>query len=68
MMRKVTTPLLKKWCMEVINKRVNPKEAYQEFTGVVLKKGQAMTLDDYKVLYQCLEEALEAHVAKEKVS
>ena len=43
----------------VLKKRVNPKQAYEEFTGVVLKKGQSMTLDDYKVLYQCLEEALD---------
>lgn len=59
MMRKITIPLLKKWCDEIHNKRVNPKQAYQEFTGVILKKGQSMSLDDYKVLYQCLEEALE---------
>ena len=60
MMRKVTTPLLKKWCTEIFKRRVNPKDAYKEFTGVVLKKGQSMSLDDYKVLYQCLEEAIEA--------
>lgn len=59
LMRKITTPLLKKWCDEVYKKRVNPKQAYEQFTGVVLGKGQPMSLDDYKVLYQCLEEALD---------
>jgi len=59
LMRKITTPLLKRWCDEVYQKRVNPKQAYEQFTGVVLGKGQPMSLDDYKVLYQCLEEALD---------
>ncbi len=57
-MRMLTTPLLKRWCNEIFKKRVNPKQAYEEFTGVVLRKGQSMSLDDYKVLHQCLDEAL----------
>lgn len=59
-LRKITLPLLKSWCEKVLKRRVSPKGAYEELTGVVLDKGQAMSLDDYKVLYLSLEEALEA--------
>lgn len=59
MMRKITTPLLKRWCLDIAGKRMNPKQAYGHLTGVVLNKGQSISLDDYKVLYQCLEEAIE---------
>lgn len=58
MMRKVTTPLLKRWCHEIARRQMDPKSAYKELTGVILNKGQAMTLDDYKALHTCLEEAL----------
>ena len=56
-MRKITAPLLRKW-FKIVGKSMSPKDAYKEFTGVILSKGQAMTLDDYKVLYCCLEEAI----------
>jgi hypothetical protein len=59
MLRKHSTPLLKKWCQTVLGRKVSPKDAYAQLTGVILQKGQSMQLDDYKVLYQCLEEALE---------
>lgn len=64
MLRKYTLVLLKKWCMEIVNKRMSPKGAYGQFTGVVLTKGQEMKLDDYKVLYECLEEAIEEAAQK----
>ena len=43
---------------------MSPKDAYGQFTGVVLTKGQEMKLDDYKVLYECLEEAIEEAAQK----
>lgn len=57
-LRQLTVPLLKKWCDTIHKKRVSMKQAYSELTGVILQKGQAMTLDDFKVLYNCLEEQL----------
>jgi len=63
-LRKVTGPLLKKWCMEVVNQRMSYKQAYSQLTGVVLNKGQEMSLDDYKVLYECLDEAIKEHEGK----
>lgn len=59
MLRKVTLPLLKDWCENVLRRKISPKAAYTELTGVILQKGQTMGLDDYKVLYQSLEEAIE---------
>lgn len=59
MLRKHTEPLLKKWCTEITKKRVSFKTAYSELVGVVLQKGQTMGLDDYKVLYECLSDAIE---------
>lgn len=58
-LRLLSTPLLKKYCDTILKRRVSPKEAYKELTGVLLNKGQTMSIDDYRVLYQCLEEALE---------
>jgi hypothetical protein len=58
-LRMIATPLLKRYCETVLKRRVSPKEAYKELTGVVLTRGQSMMIDDYRVLYQCLEEALE---------
>lgn len=58
-LRQLTVPLLKKWCDTIHKKRVSMKQAYSELTGVILQKGQAMTLDDFKVLYNCLEEQLD---------
>lgn len=57
--RQYTIPLLKEWCERILKKRVSPKQAYSELTGVVLQQGQTMTIDDFKVLYQCLREQLD---------
>ncbi len=58
-LRQLATPLLKKYCETVLKRRVSPKEAYKELTGVVLNRGQNMLIDDYRILYQCLEEVME---------
>lgn len=56
--RNATVPLLNKWCRDILKKKVAPKEAYNHFTGVVMKTGQELNIDDYKVLHNCLDEAL----------
>jgi|GEM_PF-3447020 len=57
--RQHTIPLLKEWCDKIFKKRISPKQAYSELTGVVLQQGQTMTIDDFKVLYTCLKEQLD---------
>ena len=59
--RQATLPLLKRYCEKVLKgKKISPKEAYSQLTGVQLGRGQSMTIDDFKTLYQCLDEALVA--------
>ena len=57
-LRNLTMPLLKKYCDTVLKRRVSYKGAYTELTGVILSKGQSMAIDDYRVLYESLEEVL----------
>jgi len=58
--RKHSTPLLARWCRDKNGgQKLSFKEAYLKLTGVVITPGMTMSADDHKVLYQCLEEALE---------
>lgn len=57
-LRKITTPLLKSYCDTVLKRRVSFKGAYTELTGVILSKGQSMAIDDYRVLYESLDDVL----------
>lgn len=52
--RQAARPLFQKWCMKELGKKISPKEAYGQMTGVQLGRGQSMTLDDWKTLYNCL--------------
>lgn len=56
--RKMAGDVLKKWCIDVAHQRLSYKEAYQKISGINLPKGQSMSLDDYKVLYDALTEAI----------
>jgi len=52
--RQAARPLFQKWCMKELGKKISPKDAYGQMTGVQLGRGQSMTLDDWKTLYNCL--------------
>lgn len=68
-MRSSLIPVLAQWCREVNGgKKISPKQAYVEFTGVEIGAGNSMGLEDYPALYECLTDALEAHRRGEKYS
>jgi hypothetical protein len=68
-MRSSLIPALAQWCREVNKgKKISPKQAYTEFTGVEISGGKSMGMEDYPVLYECLLEALDAHRNGEEYS
>jgi len=67
-MRKNLIPALAQWCREVNDgKKISPKTAYTQLSGVTFEGGKSMGVEDFPVLYECLIEGLEEH-AKEKAS
>lgn len=54
--RQAARPLFQKWCMQEMGKKISPKEAFNQMTGIQLGRGQSMSLDDWKTIYQCLME------------
>lgn len=55
-LRKAVTPLLKLWCEKVHGSRLSPRQAYEALDGVLVEPGQPLSLEDYKNLYQSLED------------
>ena len=65
--RQVCIPLMVRYCKDANGGvKISLKAAYERFSGEVMQKGAKMDLTQYKVLFECLGEALAAHARGEK--
>jgi hypothetical protein len=60
--KKEALRLLGEWCAKCNGaQRLSPKQAYKEFTGVIIEAGDEMSVDDYAVLRDELQAQLDKH-------